>query len=127
MLVLTRQAGETIMVGEEIVVKILGLQGNQVRLGIEAPSEVVVLRAELLTAAGTVAAQPTDIPKAVHHGSDTANTTAFSGAVKPRLTLVAAGTDRTSHTEAAAVRCEDAGVSRHPPGEVDRNDENHND
>lgn len=125
MLVLTRQAGETIMVGEEIVVKILGLQGNQVRLGIEAPSEVVVLRAELLTAAGTVAAQPADIPKAVHHGSDTANTTAFSGAVKPRLTLV--GTDRTSPTEAAAVRCEDAGVSRHPPGEVDRNDENHND
>ena len=47
MLVLTRRTGEAIRVGHDIVVTIIGLKGNQVRLGIEAPKEVAVHRQEI--------------------------------------------------------------------------------
>jgi carbon storage regulator len=50
MLVFTRHIGETIIVDQEIVVTILGFEDGQVRLGITAPPEVVVLRKELLIA-----------------------------------------------------------------------------
>jgi carbon storage regulator len=47
MLVLTRRVGEVIHIGDDIQVSVLGVQGKQVRLGIEAPKEVKVLRDEL--------------------------------------------------------------------------------
>jgi carbon storage regulator len=47
MLVLTRRTGEAIRVGHDIVVTIMGLKGNQVRLGIDAPKEVAVHRQEI--------------------------------------------------------------------------------
>jgi carbon storage regulator len=47
MLVLTRRIGEAIRVGHEVVVTVMGLKGNQVRLGIEAPKEVAVHRQEI--------------------------------------------------------------------------------
>ena len=47
MLVLTRKAGESIVIGSDIRVTILELQGRQVRLGIEAPSDVSVHRGEV--------------------------------------------------------------------------------
>jgi carbon storage regulator len=47
MLILTRRPGETILIGEDIEVRILEVRGNQVRIGIEAPETVKVLRAEL--------------------------------------------------------------------------------
>jgi carbon storage regulator len=47
MLVLTRRTGEAIRVGHDIVATIMGLKGNQVRLGIDAPKEVAVHRAEI--------------------------------------------------------------------------------
>jgi carbon storage regulator len=47
MLVLSRKKGEQIRVGESIVLTVLGWQGRQVRLGIEAPQEVVILREEI--------------------------------------------------------------------------------
>ena len=47
MLVLTRKAGESIVIGSNIRVTILELQGRQVRLGIEAPSDVSVHRGEV--------------------------------------------------------------------------------
>ena len=47
MLVLTRKAGESIVIGSEIRVTVLELQGRQIRLGIEAPSEVAVHRGEV--------------------------------------------------------------------------------
>ena len=47
MLVLTRKAGESIVIGSEIRVTILELQGRQVRLGIEAPSEISIHRGEV--------------------------------------------------------------------------------
>lgn len=48
MLVLTREIRETFSIGDEITVQILGVSGNQVRLGIEAPKSVRVHRAEVL-------------------------------------------------------------------------------
>ena len=48
MLILTRRSNETIKIGDDIKVTVLEIKGNQVRLGIEAPGEVVILREELL-------------------------------------------------------------------------------
>ena len=47
MLILTRRVGETIMIGEDIKVTVLGVKGNQVRVGIDAPKEVAVHREEI--------------------------------------------------------------------------------
>jgi carbon storage regulator len=47
MLILTRRIGETLMVGDEVTVTVLGIKGNQVRIGINAPDEVAVNREEL--------------------------------------------------------------------------------
>ena len=47
MLILTRRLGETIMVGHDITVTVLGVQGNQVRLGVNAPLTVAVHREEV--------------------------------------------------------------------------------
>ena len=47
MLILTRKLGESITIGDDIKVSVLGIHGRQVRLGIDAPSEVVVHREEV--------------------------------------------------------------------------------
>ena len=47
MLILTRKLGETLMVGDEVTVSVLGIKGNQVRIGINAPKEVSVHREEI--------------------------------------------------------------------------------
>lgn len=47
MLVITRRVGETLMIGDDIEVTVLGVKGNQVRIGINAPKEVPVHRAEV--------------------------------------------------------------------------------
>ena len=47
MLILTRRLGESITIGDKIKVSVLGIHGRQVRLGIEAPSEVIVHREEI--------------------------------------------------------------------------------
>jgi carbon storage regulator len=47
MLILTRRAGETVMVGDDITVTVLGVKGNQVRVGIKAPRDVPVHREEI--------------------------------------------------------------------------------
>ncbi len=52
MLILTRRPGESIQVGQDIEISILEIRGNQVRLGISAPADVLVLRAELVESAG---------------------------------------------------------------------------
>ena len=48
MLVLTRKRGESIQIGEEVQIQVLSVQGNRVRLGIVAPSDVGVRRGELV-------------------------------------------------------------------------------
>ena len=47
MLILTRRVGETLMVGDEITVTVLGVKGNQVRIGVNAPKDVAVHREEI--------------------------------------------------------------------------------
>lgn len=47
MLILTRRVGETLMVGDDVTVTVLGVKGNQVRIGVNAPKEVAVHREEI--------------------------------------------------------------------------------
>ncbi|MCG7874650.1 MAG: carbon storage regulator CsrA [Candidatus Thiodiazotropha lotti] len=47
MLILTRRVGETLMIGDEVNVTVLGVKGNQVRIGVNAPRDVTVHREEI--------------------------------------------------------------------------------
>ncbi len=47
MLILTRRVGETVMIGDEVTITVLGVKGNQVRVGINAPKHVAVHREEI--------------------------------------------------------------------------------
>jgi carbon storage regulator len=47
MLILTRRVGETLVIGDDVNVTVLGVRGNQVRLGVDAPKEVAVHREEI--------------------------------------------------------------------------------
>lgn len=47
MLILTRRVNETVMIGDEVTLTVLGVKGNQVRVGIQAPREVAVHREEI--------------------------------------------------------------------------------
>jgi len=47
MLILTRRVGETVMIGNDVTVTVLGVKGNQVRVGVNAPKEVAVHREEI--------------------------------------------------------------------------------
>ena len=47
MLILTRRVGETLMIGDDVTVTVLGVKGNQVRIGVNAPKDVAVHREEI--------------------------------------------------------------------------------
>ena len=47
MLILTRRVGESLMIGDDVTITVLGVKGNQVRIGVNAPKEVAVHREEI--------------------------------------------------------------------------------
>jgi len=62
MLILTRRVGETLMVGDEVTVTVLGVKGNQVRIGVNAPKEVAVHREEIYQRFSTKNHQTVSLP-----------------------------------------------------------------
>ncbi|EED34668.1 carbon storage regulator [Luminiphilus syltensis NOR5-1B] len=48
MLILTRKVGESLMIGDDVTITVLGVKGNQVRIGVKAPRDVAVHREEIL-------------------------------------------------------------------------------
>ncbi|MGO3126731.1 MAG: carbon storage regulator CsrA [Luteimonas sp.] len=66
MLILTRRVGETLMIGDQVSVTVLGVKGNQVRIGITAPKDVAVHREEIyqrIHGEGTGAEAQEDLPQ----------------------------------------------------------------
>ena len=63
MLILTRRVGETLMIGDDVTVTVLGVKGNQVRVGVSAPKEVAVLREEIYQRIQTEGDVPEDEPQ----------------------------------------------------------------
>ena len=57
MLILTRRVGESLMVGDDVTITVLGVKGNQVRVGVKAPKDVAVHREEILNRMEDAAAQ----------------------------------------------------------------------
>ena len=66
MLILTRRVGETVMIGNDVTVTVLGVKGNQVRVGVNAPRDVAVHREEIFER----------IKREEHDGSGATTTTA---------------------------------------------------
>ena len=74
MLILTRRVGETLMIGDDIAVTVLGVKGNQVRVGVKAPRDVSVHREEIYDRIREEGSGPdnSDDDNGDHNGNDTA-------------------------------------------------------
>ena len=60
MLILTRRVGETLMIGDDITVRVLAIKSNQVRIGVNAPRDVAVHREEIYNRIHTEDKRPDD-------------------------------------------------------------------
>jgi carbon storage regulator len=72
MLILTRRVGETVMIGNEVTVTVLGVKGNQVRMGINAPRTVAVHREEIFERIKHEEQDPEFVANAESKGTDRA-------------------------------------------------------
>ncbi|MHB8345980.1 MAG: carbon storage regulator CsrA [Acidiferrobacterales bacterium] len=70
MLILTRRIGETVKIGDTIDVMILGVKGNQVRIGVNAPKDVPVHREEIYSRIKEEQHQQNDLPRAAGSGTE---------------------------------------------------------
>lgn len=68
MLILTRRVGETLMIGDEVTVTVLGVKGNQVRIGVNAPRDVAVHREEIYERIKREQAEGVSVPGVVAQG-----------------------------------------------------------
>ena len=60
MLILTRRVSESLMIGDDVTITVLGVKGNQVRIGVKAPREVAVHREEILNRIEEAAAEESE-------------------------------------------------------------------
>ena len=60
MLILTRRVGESLMIGDDVTITVLGVKGNQVRIGVKAPKEEAVHREEILSRIEEAAAEESE-------------------------------------------------------------------
>ena len=70
MLILTRRVGETLMIGNDISITVLGVKGSQVRIGVDAPKEVAVHREEIFERINAEQGKPPGAP-AMQDASET--------------------------------------------------------
>lgn len=63
MLILTRRVGESLIIGDDVTITVLGVKGNQVRIGVNAPRDVAVHREEILNRMQGEQSPPADKPE----------------------------------------------------------------